>query len=220
MTGSARRRSSRRPGPPGDSMSGRPGPRDCPGAEGVGFGVQRVRPSARSLHSLGWKRTATDPPDAGRSAAVKAWGALPGDDARRDRAGDRGGHRGRPGSTSTRCRPGHHRHGDEVHADGHSAPPPARPSPGEPPVIGIVGRGRRRDGARRRADRAGWPIHAVASRDPDRRERFRAPRRRARARSPRPQALVEEVELIILAVPDDAIAAARGRAPACTAARR
>ena len=53
--------------------------------------------------------------------------------------------------------------------------------------------------------RAGWPIHAVASRDASRRERFTSLVEGARAFI-EPQALVEEVELIILAVPDDVIA--------------
>jgi predicted short-subunit dehydrogenase-like oxidoreductase (DUF2520 family) len=53
--------------------------------------------------------------------------------------------------------------------------------------------------------RAGWPIHAVASRDAGRRERFGHLVEGARA-FVEPQALIEEVELIILAVPDDAVA--------------
>jgi predicted short-subunit dehydrogenase-like oxidoreductase (DUF2520 family) len=52
--------------------------------------------------------------------------------------------------------------------------------------------------------RAGWPIHAVASRDATRRERFRSLVEVSRAFVD-PEPLVEEVELIVLAVPDDAI---------------
>jgi predicted short-subunit dehydrogenase-like oxidoreductase (DUF2520 family) len=54
--------------------------------------------------------------------------------------------------------------------------------------------------------RAGWPIHAVASRDAGRREAFarHVPGARAFAEA---TALVEEVELIVLSVPDDAVAA-------------
>jgi predicted short-subunit dehydrogenase-like oxidoreductase (DUF2520 family) len=54
--------------------------------------------------------------------------------------------------------------------------------------------------------RAGWPVHAVASRDPARRERFRRLVDGARPFA-EPTALIEEVELIVVAVPDDAIAA-------------
>jgi predicted short-subunit dehydrogenase-like oxidoreductase (DUF2520 family) len=53
--------------------------------------------------------------------------------------------------------------------------------------------------------RAGWPFHAVASRDAGRREHFRGLVAVERAFVDA-QALVEEVELIILAVPDDALA--------------
>jgi predicted short-subunit dehydrogenase-like oxidoreductase (DUF2520 family) len=53
--------------------------------------------------------------------------------------------------------------------------------------------------------RAGWPVAAVASRDEGRRARFRSlvPGARAFAEA---TALLDEVELIVLAVPDDAIA--------------
>ncbi|OGO59078.1 MAG: hypothetical protein A2V85_01395 [Chloroflexi bacterium RBG_16_72_14] len=54
-------------------------------------------------------------------------------------------------------------------------------------------------------DRAGWPVGAVASRDPARRERFRelVPGARGFAEA---NALVDDVELVILAVPDDVVA--------------
>mgnify|MGYP001436992161 CR=1 FL=1 len=52
--------------------------------------------------------------------------------------------------------------------------------------------------------RAGWPIHAVASRDVGRRERAQALIGATRAFA-EAQALVEEVELVIVAIPDDAI---------------
>ena len=87
------------------------------------------------------------------------------------------------------------------------------PSPGEPPVIGIVGAGAVGTALGVALTRAGWPVQAVASRDPGRRERFRVARRGRPRRSPRPQALVDEVELIILAVPDDAIAPLAAGAP-------
>ncbi|MEK6720295.1 MAG: DUF2520 domain-containing protein [Chloroflexota bacterium] len=77
--------------------------------------------------------------------------------------------------------------------------------PGSPPVIGIVGAGAVGTALGVALGRAGWPVAAVASRDPGRRERFRAavPGARAFAEA---AALVDEVELIIVAVPDDAIA--------------
>lgn len=90
----------------------------------------------------------------------------------------------------------------------HDAHPHAHPhvqsAPGEPPVIGIVGAGAVGTALGVALTRAGWRIHAVASRDADRRERFRTvvPGVRAFADAP---PLVEEVELIVLAVPDDAI---------------
>jgi predicted short-subunit dehydrogenase-like oxidoreductase (DUF2520 family) len=93
-----------------------------------------------------------------------------------------------------------HRHDD---AAPHSHPH-VQSGSGEPPVIGIVGAGAVGTALGVALDRAGWRIHAVASRDPERRERFRAllPGVRAFADAP---PLVEEVELIVLAVPDDAI---------------
>jgi predicted short-subunit dehydrogenase-like oxidoreductase (DUF2520 family) len=95
----------------------------------------------------------------------------------------------------------------------HDAHPHAHPhvtsEPGEPPVIGIVGAGAVGTALGVALHRAGWPIHAVASRDAGRRERFRSlvPGSRGFADA---QPLVEEVELIILAVPDDAIRGVAG----------
>jgi predicted short-subunit dehydrogenase-like oxidoreductase (DUF2520 family) len=90
----------------------------------------------------------------------------------------------------------------------HEADPHRHPhnqsAPGEPPVIGIVGAGAVGSALGVALDRAGWPVHAVASRDAGRRDRFRSlvPGVRAFADA---VPLVEEVELIVLAVPDDAI---------------
>jgi len=53
--------------------------------------------------------------------------------------------------------------------------------------------------------RGGWPIHAVASRDAGRRERFRSLVEVSRVFAD-PEPILDEVELIILAVPDDTIA--------------
>jgi len=85
------------------------------------------------------------------------------------------------------------------------AHPHLRSAAGQPPVIGIVGGGAVGTALAMGLTRAGWPVRAVASRDPARRERFGrlVPGARAFAEA---SALVEEVELIILAVPDDAIA--------------
>ena len=102
--------------------------------------------------------------------------------------------------------PDHSHPPDDGHRDhDHPHPHPHANSPaGEPPVIGIVGAGAVGTALAVALDRGGWPIHAVASRDPARRERFRS-----LVPGVRPFAdatpLVEEVELIILAVPDDAI---------------
>src|SRR5207247_1174902 len=74
----------------------------------------------------------------------------------------------------------------------------------ETPVTGIVGAGAVGTALGLALSRAGWPIHAVASRDPDRRARFTGLVDTARPFA-EAQALVEEVELIVLAVPDDAI---------------
>lgn len=99
---------------------------------------------------------------------------------------------------------GQHRHGDLEHASDH-AHPHAHSGPGERPVVGIVGAGAVGLALGVALDRAGWPVGAVASRDPARRERFRE--RVAGARGfAEANALVDEVELVILAVPDDVVA--------------
>lgn len=105
--------------------------------------------------------------------------------------------------------PGHHRHGETVHADGHQHPH-VRSEPGDPPVVGIVGAGAVGTALGVALRRAGWPVGAVASRDAGRRERFRSLVDGARAFA-EAEALLDEVELVILAVPDDAIAPLAGR---------
>lgn len=95
-----------------------------------------------------------------------------------------------------------HEHEDEdAHAHAH---PHVRSEPGEPPVIGIVGAGAVGTALGVALTRAGWPIAAVASRDEGRRERFRSlvPGARGFAEA---EALLDEVELILVAVPDDAL---------------
>ncbi len=123
---------------------------------------------------------------------MRSWGRLPGDDPQRDRAEveaaiEAAGIDLHPQALA-----------DHAHPHQHS-------EPGEPPVIGIVGAGAVGTALGVALSRAGWPIHAVASRDAGRRERFRTLVKVNRAFVD-PEALVEEVELIILAVPDDAIA--------------
>lgn len=134
---------------------------------------------------------------------MRVWTDLPGDDPERDRA-ETEAELAAAGIDLDPVPPGFHRHGDDVHASDH-AHPHQHSAAGEPPVIGIVGAGAVGTALGVALSRAGWPIHAVASRDPGRRERFRALVDGARGFS-EAQALVEEVELIILAVPDDAIA--------------
>lgn len=123
---------------------------------------------------------------------MKAWGSLPGDDPERDRA-----------ETEAAIEAA----GIDLHpaAPADHAHPHEHSEPGEPPVIGIVGAGAVGTALGVALSRAGWPVHAVASRDAGRRERFRSLVKVNRAFLD-PEALVEEVELIILAVPDDVIA--------------
>jgi predicted short-subunit dehydrogenase-like oxidoreductase (DUF2520 family) len=101
-----------------------------------------------------------------------------------------------------------HRHGGVEHEHDHPHPH-AHSGPGERPVLGIVGAGAVGTALGVALRRAGWPIGAVASRDPGRRERFRqlVPEARGFAEA---NALVDEVEMIVLAVPDDAVGAVAG----------
>ena len=134
---------------------------------------------------------------------MKAWGRLPGDDPERDRA-EMEAAIADAGIDLDPVPPGHHRHADgDVHADGH-AHPHQHSGPDETPSTGIVGAGAVGTALGVALSRAGWPIQAVASRDPARRARFASAVEGARPFA-EAQALVEEVELIILAVPDDAI---------------
>ena len=99
-------------------------------------------------------------------------------------------------------------HAGTGHAHAGAEPGHAHPhqhsEAGDPPLIGIVGAGAVGTALGAALYRAGWPVVAVASRDAARRERFRGfvPGARAFAEAP---AILDEVELIILAVPDDAI---------------
>lgn len=138
---------------------------------------------------------------------MRAWRELPGDDPARDAERDRAETEAAieaAGIDLDPPPPGSHRHGDEVHASDHEHPH-AHSAPGEPPVIGIVGAGAVGTALGVALSRAGWPVQAVASRDPGRRERFRSLVEGVRVFA-EPLALLDEVELIIVAVPDDAIA--------------
>jgi predicted short-subunit dehydrogenase-like oxidoreductase (DUF2520 family) len=139
---------------------------------------------------------------------MKPWGRLPGDDPARDRAEAQAAIEA-AGIELEPVPPGQHRHADgEIHPDGHEHPH-HHSGPGETPMTGIVGAGAVGTALGLALSRAGWPIQAVASRDPDRRARFKALVDTARPFA-EAQALVEEVELIILAVPDDVIAPLAG----------
>ena len=100
--------------------------------------------------------------------------------------------------------PESHHHPDGDDHDLPHAHPHRRSAAGEPPLVGIVGAGAVGTALGAALYRAGWPVVAVASRDAARRERFRGlvPGARAFAEAP---AILDEVELVILAVPDDAI---------------
>jgi predicted short-subunit dehydrogenase-like oxidoreductase (DUF2520 family) len=138
---------------------------------------------------------------------VKPWGDLPGDDPERDRA-EKQAAITEAGIDLDPLPPGMHRHGDEVHPSDH-VHPHVHSEPGEPPIIGIVGAGAVGTALGVALSRAGWPIHAVASRDPARRERFRSLVEVTRVFAD-PEPILDEVELVILAVPDDVVAEVAG----------
>ncbi len=138
---------------------------------------------------------------------MKAWGDLPGDDPERDRA-EKEAAIAAAGIDLDPTPPGFHRHGDDTHQSDH-AHPHEHSEPGQTPIIGIVGAGAVGTALGVALTRAGWPVHAVASRDPARRERFRSLVDVSRVFAD-PEPILDEVELIILAVPDDAIAPIAG----------
>ena len=133
---------------------------------------------------------------------MRAWGDLPGDDPERDRAATEA-ELAAAGIDLDPTPPGAHRHGDETHPSDH-AHPHLHSGPGEPPVIGIVGAGAVGTALGVALSRAGWPIHAVTSRDPGRRDHFRSLVEVTRVFAD-PEPILDEVELIILAVPDDVV---------------
>ncbi len=133
---------------------------------------------------------------------VRPWGDQPGDDPKRDREAasaelEAAGIDLDPTPPAERDRQGDHPEAGHAHPHQHSLL-------GQPPVIGIVGAGAVGTALGVALARAGWPIHAVASRDATRRDRFRSLVEVRRAFVD-PEPLVEEVELIILAVPDDVV---------------
>jgi predicted short-subunit dehydrogenase-like oxidoreductase (DUF2520 family) len=95
---------------------------------------------------------------------------------------------------------------EHAHAHPH---PHAHAGAGDRPSTGIIGAGSVGLALGVALSRAGWPVGAVASRDAGRRARFkeRVPNVRAFAEA---AALVDDVELIIVAVPDDAIVSMAG----------
>ena len=137
---------------------------------------------------------------------MRAWGDLPGDDPAKDQADERAEKEAAieaAGIDLDPAPPGSHRHADETHPSDH-AHPHVHSGPGQPPIIGIVGAGAVGTALGVALSRGGWPIHAVASRDPARREQFRSLVDVTRVFAD-PEPILDEVELIILAVPDDVV---------------
>jgi predicted short-subunit dehydrogenase-like oxidoreductase (DUF2520 family) len=132
---------------------------------------------------------------------VKVWADLPGDDPEADRKATEAQLEA-AGIDLDPTPPAGRR--DEAHGEPGHVHPHQHSAPGEPPIIGIVGAGAVGTALGVALSRAGWPIHAVASRDEGRRERFRSLVEVNRAFID-PEPLVEEVELIVLAVPDDVV---------------
>jgi len=94
-------------------------------------------------------------------------------------------------------------HGRRHDADGRS-PEATQPHPSGHPRIGVIGAGRVGTALGVALSRAGWPVVAVASRDPGRRARFTRLVANARSFSEAP-AVLDEVDVALLTVPDDAV---------------
>ena len=192
--------------------------RGGPGRGGPGRRTDRDRGNASVLAVARYTRwveayraTGRDPrlaPD----GAMRAWGDRAGDDPERERTETEAARSRRPASTSIRPPPGTP---PPRRRDASERPrPPARPLGAGRAAGHRHRRGRRgRDGARRRAEPrpAGRSTRSPAATRPAR--AVPLARRRAPAPSPSPKPILDEVELIILAVPDDADRAARRLAP-------
>jgi predicted short-subunit dehydrogenase-like oxidoreductase (DUF2520 family) len=141
-----------------------------------------------------------------RTTPLKAWGDLPGDDPEREKATDRAETAAAIEAAGIDLHPpppGSHQHDDPAYPSDH-AHPHLHAGPGQPPITGIVGAGAVGTALAVALTRGGWPIHAVASRDAGRRERFRSLVDVTRVFAD-PEPILDEVELIVLAVPDDVI---------------
>jgi predicted short-subunit dehydrogenase-like oxidoreductase (DUF2520 family) len=97
---------------------------------------------------------------------------------------------------------GRHRHGDQIHA--HDEPHPHQHGTEGSPTVGVIGAGAAGTALGVAISRAGWPVTAVASRDEGRRDRFHRLVPSARPFAD-PAAVIDEAELVLLCVPDDAI---------------
>lgn len=95
-----------------------------------------------------------------------------------------------------------HPHPGDHGLPGHRHPHPPDDPSGRP-RIGVIGAGHVGTALGVAISRAGWPVAAVASRDPARRARFRALVPAAHEASL--EALPDEVDLVLLTVPDDAL---------------
>jgi predicted short-subunit dehydrogenase-like oxidoreductase (DUF2520 family) len=139
--------------------------------------------------------------DSGRGTGAKDRGEAPGDPVE-EGSGKRGRSGPEPGPREVAV--GRHRHGDLIHA--HVEPHPHQHGTEGAPTVGIVGAGPVGLALGLAISRARWPVTAVASRDAGRRDRFVSLVPTARAFI-EPAAVLDEAELVLLCVPDDAIAA-------------
>ena len=212
MTGARAEVDAGRPARRGGSSRGGPAPSERAGAEGIG--TWHAGGPRRLARLDAWKRTPQSRRRPGR-AADEGW-ARPAPDAAVARAGasdpasldDARGHRSRPDAP-----PGQHRHDDDGTPRARPSAP-ARRARASRRSIGIIGagavgtalgRGARtgRLAGRRGRQRATRPGASGSVRW--------SPGARALRRGARP--ILDEAELIILAVPDDAIARLAARAP-------
>lgn len=130
---------------------------------------------------------------------MRAWGS---DDAPRPPAVGQS-----PGEHADEQADEHVATGPHEHDHEHPHPHPhVRSGVGDRPLIGIVGAGAVGTALGVAFSRAGWPIAAVASRDAAHRERFVGAVGGGTRSFEDARAILDEVELIFLTVPDDAIA--------------